>query len=213
MVERDGARKLSSGPTFYLPQLRTSVDAKGMGKRFGHLKMPDYRWGIFFSPSPSPIGELHSANTRVNPFWREVPGEHRGRAATADRYAGATLRPASVEQQRPPRSEPVRRLYDLRNLFSRLTSRRARHLWAMVYLLHAYFGPRRTRGSRRLVAAAFRQCWTIRAILGAFNERTPDWLSFFMFCAFHRFATASISSAVSAEIGLPIRSRARVVSC
>ena len=62
-------------------------------------------------------------------------------------------------------------------------SRKGRHLWAMVYLLHKYFGAdgrdeaddllRRRSGSEEAPR-----------MLGAFNEETPDWLSFFMFTYF-----------------------------
>src|SRR5581483_9931086 len=46
--------------------------------------------------------------------------------------------PASVEQQRRlGRTCPS--LYDLRNLFQ-VNVEEGRHLWAMVYLLHTYFG-------------------------------------------------------------------------
>ena len=57
--------------------LRTavSVDASGWAQ-FGHLKMPDYRWGIFLNPReegrPITFGE-HKGEAA----WQEVPGEHR----------------------------------------------------------------------------------------------------------------------------------------
>jgi len=46
--------------------------------------------------------------------------------------------PASVEQQRLL-GHTAPSLYDLRNLFQ-VNVEEGRHLWAMVYLLHAYFG-------------------------------------------------------------------------
>ena len=58
-----------------------------------------------------------------------------------------------------------------------------RHLWAMVYLLHAYFG----RDGREEAEALLQRRSGDRdkpRILGAFNERTPDWLAFFMFSFF-----------------------------
>jgi len=58
-----------------------------------------------------------------------------------------------------------------------------RHLWAMVYLLHAYFG---RDGREEAEALLHRNSGSSEAprILGAFNEETPDWLSFFMFTYF-----------------------------
>jgi len=89
--------------------------------------------------------------------------------------------PASVEQQRfLGLTAPS--LYDMRNLFQ-VNVEEGRHLWAMVYLLHKYFGAdgrdeaddllRRRSGSEEAPR-----------MLGAFNEATPDWLSFFMFTYF-----------------------------
>src|SRR5258708_23127122 len=89
--------------------------------------------------------------------------------------------PASVEQQRHL-GKTAPSLYDLRTLFQ-INVEEGRPLWAMVYLLHKYFGRdgrdeaddmlRRRSGS----ADAPR-------MLGAFNEATPDWLSLFMFTFF-----------------------------
>ncbi|MGH3342044.1 MAG: benzoyl-CoA 2,3-epoxidase subunit BoxB, partial [Carbonactinosporaceae bacterium] len=73
-------------------------------------------------------------------------------------------------------------LYDLRNLFQ-INVEEGRHLWAMVYLLHAYFG----RDGREEAEALLRRnsgSEDSPRILGAFNEETPDWLSFFMFTYF-----------------------------
>ena len=58
-----------------------------------------------------------------------------------------------------------------------------RHLWAMVYLLHAHFG---REGREEAEELLHRNSGSQDAprILGAFNEETPDWLSFFMFTYF-----------------------------
>jgi benzoyl-CoA 2,3-dioxygenase component B len=86
-----------------------------------------------------------------------------------------------VEQQRQlGRTCPS--LYDLRNLFQ-VNVEEGRHLWAMVYLLQAHFG----RDGREEAEALLQRRSGDRdkpRILGAFNERTPDWLSFFMFTYF-----------------------------
>src|SRR4029077_3783877 len=73
-------------------------------------------------------------------------------------------------------------LYDLRNLFQ-VNVEEGRHLWAMVYLLDAHFGRDGREESEALLQRRSGDADKPR-ILGAFNEKTPDWLSFFMFCFF-----------------------------
>jgi benzoyl-CoA 2,3-dioxygenase component B len=73
-------------------------------------------------------------------------------------------------------------LYDLRNLFQ-VNVEEGRHLWAMVYLLHAHFGRDGREEAEALLQRRSGDSDKPR-ILGAFNERTPDWLSFFMFSFF-----------------------------
>ncbi|MBI4592911.1 MAG: benzoyl-CoA 2,3-epoxidase subunit BoxB, partial [Candidatus Rokubacteria bacterium] len=73
-------------------------------------------------------------------------------------------------------------LYDLRNLFQ-VNVEEGRHLWAMVYLLHSHFG----RDGREEAEALLQRRSGDRdkpRILGAFNERTPNWLAYFMFTFF-----------------------------
>jgi benzoyl-CoA 2,3-dioxygenase component B len=160
--------------------LRTaiSVDPKGWAK-FDYVKMPDYRWGVLLAPQVEdrriPCGE--NAGELA---WQEVPGEYRAMLRRLIVIQGDT-EPASVEQQRfLGLTAPS--LYDMRNLFQ-VNVEEGRHLWAMVYLLHKYFGAdgrdeaddllRRSSGSQEAPR-----------MLGAFNESTPDWLSFFMFTYF-----------------------------
>ena len=73
-------------------------------------------------------------------------------------------------------------LYDLRNLFQ-VNVEEGRHLWAMVYLLHAYFGREGREEAEELLHRNSGSEDSPR-ILGAFNEETPDWLSFYMFTYF-----------------------------
>src|SRR5690606_2288024 len=73
-------------------------------------------------------------------------------------------------------------LYDLRNLFQ-VNVEEGRHLWAMVYLLHAYFGREGREEAEELLHRNSGSEESPR-ILGAFNEETPDWLSFYMFTYF-----------------------------
>ncbi|HET9077404.1 MAG TPA: benzoyl-CoA 2,3-epoxidase subunit BoxB, partial [Acidimicrobiales bacterium] len=72
--------------------------------------------------------------------------------------------------------------YDMRNLFQ-INVEEGRHLWAMVYLLHAYFG-RDGRDEADMLLERTSGDQDNPRILGAFNEPTPDWLSFFMFTYF-----------------------------
>jgi benzoyl-CoA 2,3-epoxidase subunit B len=163
-----------------LVYLRTavSVDPKGWAK-FDYVKMPDYRWGILLTPATEgrviPCGEHYG-----QPAWQEVPGEYRAMLRRMIVIQGDT-EPASVEQQRfLGRTAPS--LYDMRNLFQ-VNVEEGRHLWAMVYLLHKYFG---ADGREEADDLLKRQSGSEEAprMLGAFNEETPDWLSFFMFTYF-----------------------------
>ncbi|WP_257167172.1 benzoyl-CoA 2,3-epoxidase subunit BoxB, partial [Bradyrhizobium sp. SRS-191] len=58
-----------------------------------------------------------------------------------------------------------------------------RHLWAMVYLLQKYFGRDGREEADDLLRRRSGDADSPR-MLGAFNEKTPDWLSFFMFTYF-----------------------------
>ncbi|HEV2169995.1 MAG TPA: benzoyl-CoA 2,3-epoxidase subunit BoxB [Candidatus Binatus sp.] len=156
----------------------TSVDAKGWAT-FGYLKMPDYRWGIFLA-EPEPDRRVAFGEHKGKPVWQEVPGEYRGVLRRLIVTQGDT-EPASVEQQRHLGSTAPS-LYDLRNLFQ-VNVEEGRHLWAMAYLLHAYFGRDGREEAEALLARRSGSPDNPR-ILGAFNERTPDWLSFFMFAHF-----------------------------
>ncbi len=160
--------------------LRTaiSVDRDGWAQ-FGYVKMPDYRWGIFLA-EPEADRRIAFGDHLGKPAWPEVPGEYRGVLRRLIVTQGDT-EPASVEQQRHlGRTCPS--LYDLRNLFQ-VNVEEGRHLWAMVYLLHAYFGRDGREEAEALLQRRSGDHDKPR-ILGAFNERTPDWLSFFMFCFF-----------------------------
>jgi benzoyl-CoA 2,3-dioxygenase component B len=171
------------GPTGFQARdvyLRTaiSVDPQGWAK-FGYVKMPDYRWGIFLA-DPEPGRQISFGDHRGQPAWQEVPGEHRGTLRRLIVTQGDT-EPASVEQQRHlGRTCPS--LYDLRNIFQ-VNVEEGRHLWAMVYLLDAYFGRDGREESEALLQRRSGDRDRPR-ILGAFNEPTPDWLSFFFFCFF-----------------------------
>ncbi len=163
-----------------LVYLRTavSVDPKGWAK-FDYVKMPDYKWGILLAPEV-PDRKIPFGAHRGEKAWQEVPGEYRAMLRRLIVIQGDT-EPASVEQQRfLGKTAPS--LYDLRNLFQ-VNVEEGRHLWAMVYLLQKYFGAEGREEAEELLQRRSGDADTPR-MLGAFNEETPDWLSFFMFTFF-----------------------------
>jgi len=168
------------GSRGYDVYLRTAVSVERDGwANFGYVRMPDYRWGIFLNP-PEPGRTVGFGDHRGEPAWQEVPGEYRANLRRII-VTQADTEPASVEQQRRL-GLTCPSLYDLRNLFQ-INCEEGRHLWAMVYLLHRYFG----RDGREEAEALLERRSGDRdhpRILGAFNEQTPDWLSFFMFTFF-----------------------------
>ena len=70
----------------------------------------------------------------------------------------------------------------MRNLFQ-VNVEEGRHLWAMVYLLHRYLGREGRDDADEMLERHSGDVDNPR-ILGAFNEPTPDWLSFFFFTYF-----------------------------
>jgi len=156
----------------------TSVDPQGWAQ-FGHVKMPDYRWGIFLNPAESGR-KIHFGEHIGQDVWQDVPGEHRANLRRIIVTQGDT-EPASVEQQRHL-GLTCPSQYDLRNLFQ-VNVEEGRHLWAMVYLLHKHFGRDGREEAEALLERRSGEQDNLR-ILGAFNEKTPDWLSFYMFTYF-----------------------------
>src|SRR5690348_3046909 len=53
----------------------TSVDAKGWAT-FGHVRMPEYRWGIFLA-QPEEGRRIGFGDHLGKPVWLEVPAEYR----------------------------------------------------------------------------------------------------------------------------------------
>jgi benzoyl-CoA 2,3-epoxidase subunit B len=160
--------------------LRTAIDVGQEGwANFGHVKMPDYRWGIFLAEADAER-RVAFGDHKGDPAWQEVPGEYRSDLRRLLVVQGDT-EPASVEQQRALcLSAPS--VYDLRNLFQ-VNVEEGRHLWAMVYLLHRFFG-RDGRDEADEMLERHSGDPDHPRILGAFNEPTPDWLSFFFFTYF-----------------------------
>ncbi|MDQ1611265.1 MAG: benzoyl-CoA 2,3-epoxidase subunit, partial [Pyrinomonadaceae bacterium] len=160
--------------------LRTAISVQPDGwANFDYVKMPDYRWGIFLKPADANATVGFGDNYGM-PVYQEVPGEFRNALRRIIVTQGDT-EPASVEQQREL-GKTCPSLYDLRNLFQ-VNVEEGRHLWAMVYLLQKYFG----RDGREEAEGLLRRrsgSNDAPRMLGAFNEATPDWLSFFMFTYF-----------------------------
>jgi benzoyl-CoA 2,3-epoxidase subunit B len=160
--------------------LRTAVGVDSAGwAHFDMVKMPDYRWGIFLA-DPEPGRTIGFGDHMGKPVWQEIPGEYRNPLRRLIVTQGDT-EPASVEQQRClGRTCPS--LYDLRNLFQ-VNVEEGRHLWAMVYLLHTYFGRDGREEAEMLLQRRSGNPDKPR-ILQAFNEPIDDWLSFMMFTTF-----------------------------
>ncbi len=163
-----------------LVYLRTAISVEADGwAHFDYVKMPDYRWGIFLEPAEAertvPMGD-HLGE----PAWQQVPGEYRN---TLRRIivTQADTEPASVEQQRML-GHTAPSLYDMRNLFQ-VNVEEGRHLWAMVYLLHSYFGRDGREEAEELLARRSGDADKPR-ILGAFNQPVENWLDFYMFTMF-----------------------------
>ncbi|HET8738317.1 MAG TPA: benzoyl-CoA 2,3-epoxidase subunit BoxB [Acidimicrobiia bacterium] len=160
--------------------LRTAVSVEKEGwARFGYVKMPEYRWGILLAPNEDERRIPFGAHLG-EPAWQEVPGEYRSMLRRLIVIQGDT-EPASVEQQKHL-GNTAPSLYDMRNLFQ-VNVEEGRHLWAMVYLLHKYFGRDGREEADDLLRRSSGSAEQPR-MLGAFNEETPDWLSFFMFTYF-----------------------------
>ncbi|MCK2218774.1 benzoyl-CoA 2,3-epoxidase subunit BoxB [Actinomadura sp. ATCC 31491] len=160
--------------------LRTAVAVGRDGwAHFAHVPMDEYRWGIFLAER-DPDRRVGFGRHKGEPAWQEVPGEHRAALMRLIVVQGDT-EPASVEQQRAL-GGTAPSIYDLRNLFQ-VNVEEGRHLWAMVYLLHAYFGREGREEAEQLLRRSSGDLDAPR-ILGAFNEETTDWLQFFMFTCF-----------------------------
>src|ERR1700736_2260879 len=160
--------------------LRTAISVEPDGwAQFDYVKMPEYRWGIFLQPRDEKR-QVNFGMHKGTPAWQDVPGEYRSILRRIVVTQGDT-EPASVEQQKML-GLSCSSLYDLRNIFQ-VNVEEGRHLWAMVYLLHAYFGRDGREEAEALLARHSGDADNPR-ILATFNEPIRDWLSFFMFTFF-----------------------------
>jgi benzoyl-CoA 2,3-dioxygenase component B len=160
--------------------LRTAIDVGSEGwAHFDYVKMPDYRWGIFLEPA-QPGAKVGFGDNYGAAAYQEVPGEFRNSLRRIIVTQGDT-EPASVEQQRQL-GHTCPSLYDMRNLFQ-VNVEEGRHLWAMVYLLHGYFGRDGRDEADALLERRSGNPDKPR-ILEAFNQPCDDWLNFFAFTMF-----------------------------
>ena len=155
-----------------------SVDPSGWA-HFEYVRLPEYRWGIFLA-DPVQNRTIGFGDFFGQPVWQEVPGEFRNQLLRLIVTQGDT-EPASVEQQRWL-GHRCPSLYDMRNLFQ-VNVEEGRHLWAMVYLLHSYFGRDGRDEAEDLLARQSGNRDKPR-ILDAFNEPIDTWLDFFAFTMF-----------------------------
>ncbi len=160
--------------------LRTAISVEAGGwAHFNYVKMPDYRWGIFLTPYEGER-QIGFGDNMGKPVWESVPGEYR-KDLRRIIVTQADTEPASVEQQRLL-GHTAPSLYDLRNLFQ-INVEEGRHLWAMVYLLHRFFGRDGREEAEELLQRRSGSDDSPR-ILNAFNKPTNDWLAMFCFAMF-----------------------------
>jgi benzoyl-CoA 2,3-dioxygenase component B len=159
--------------------LRTAVSVETGGwAHYDYVKMPEYRWGIFLTPASE--RKVHFGARVGDKVWDTVPGEYRKELRRLI-VTQADTEPGSVEQQRKL-GHCAPSLYDMRNLFQ-VNVEEGRHLWAMVYLLHQYFGRDGREEAEDLLIRRSGHPDTPR-ILNTFNEPVEDWLDFFCFTMF-----------------------------
>ena len=160
--------------------LRTavSVDPDGWA-HFDYVKMPDYRWGIFLA-EPEPDRRIGFGDSRGSRCGRTYPASSATRCVVSWSHRATPSRRASNSSACSGRSCPS--LYDLRNLFQ-VNVEEGRHLWAMAYILHSYFGRDGRDEAEELLERRSGNEDKPR-ILDAFNEPIENWLDFFMFAMF-----------------------------
>ena len=159
--------------------LRTAISVEPGGwANFDYVKMPDYRWGIFLAPSSAET--IGFGDNMGKPLWQQVPGDFRKELRRII-VTQADTEPASVEQQRLLGAQAPS-LYDLRNLFQ-VNVEEGRHLWAMAYLLHRFFGRDGRDEAEDLLMRRSGDVDSPR-ILEAFNQPIENFLDYFCFAMF-----------------------------
>ena len=179
VVARHGPGGLSGYHQVYL-RTAISVDTEGWA-HFDYVKMPEYRWGIFLADPVRRIAKVGFGDYFGAARVAGSAGRVSQRAAAAHRHAGR-YRAGERRAAAAARRSAARSLYDLRNLFQ-VNVEEGRHLWAMVYLLHSYFGRDGRDEAEELLERQSGNPDKPR-ILEAFNEPIDNWLDFFMFTMF-----------------------------
>jgi benzoyl-CoA 2,3-dioxygenase component B len=160
--------------------LRTAISVEPSGwANYDFVRMPEYHWGIFLAP-PVADRKIGFGDLAGQPAWQSVPGEFRSELRRLIVTQGDT-EPASVEQQRKL-GKTAPSMFDLRNLFQ-VNVEEGRHLWAMVYLLHSFFGRDGREEAEALLERRSGNPDKPR-LLNAFNAPCDDWLNFYMFTMF-----------------------------
>jgi benzoyl-CoA 2,3-epoxidase subunit B len=158
--------------------LRTPVDVDAQGwASYGHVKLRDYRWGVFQAP-PKPDRRALFGRIAGQPVWQTLPQEY-AQVVRRHLVTQGDTEPGSVEQtRRLAASAPS--LYDLRNLIQ-FSVEEGRHLWAMVHLLFDHFGAEGRDEAEGLLSRRAGDPGQPR-LLEAFNHQIEDWLSYFLWC-------------------------------
>ena len=191
----DGSGRPSRTSDVYL---RTAISVGQEGwANFDHVKMPDYRWGVFLAEPDTDDRTIAFGDHKGEPVWQEVPGAYRADLRRLLVVQGDT-EPASVEQQRAL-CLTAPSLYDLRNLFQ-VNVEEGRHLWAMVYLLHRYFGRDGRDEADEMLERHSGDADRPR-ILGAFNEATPGLVVVLPLHLLHR-PRRQVPARVAAGVGV-----------
>jgi len=160
--------------------LRTAIGVgQGGWANYDYVTLPEYRWGIFLA-NPRKADAVYFGDRMGEKLWDVVPGEFRKELRRLI-VTQCDTEPASVEQQRLlGRTAPS--LLDLRALLQ-VNVEEARHLWAMVYLLHRHFGADGREEAEQMLERRSGHADRPR-ILAAFNMPIRDWLAFFCFTTF-----------------------------
>ncbi len=142
--------------------------------------MLDYRWGIFLADA-NPDRRIAFGAHKGEPAWQKVPGEYRAELQRLIVIQGDT-EPASRGAAAQPRRDRAVACTTCATC-SRSTWRRAATCGRWCTCCTPTSAARAARRPRSCCTATPGSEDSPR-ILGAFNEETPDWLSFFMFTYF-----------------------------
>ncbi len=160
--------------------LRTavSVDPDGWA-HYDYVKMPD-TGGAFSSRCRSRTDASASVTSRDSRSGRTFRASSATRCVASWSRRATPSRPVSSSSVSSARS--ARASTTSRNLFQ-VNVEEGRHLWAMAYILHSFFGRDGRDEAEELLERRSGNEDKPR-ILDAFNEPIENWLDFFMFAMF-----------------------------